>query len=1063
VRIASQWVPRPLHPDLGAIPLETVSGAGSYWQLGRARIGEKADDIMSTAPIRFRSVHVQDVADILGRPVLAMVPTIGRWQRREGRPGWRRRDRGSLVMLTDPDSPVAESYRMLRVHITRLADQQDVKTIMVTSADVEEDTSTTAGNLALALAESGSAALLVSADLRRSRQHQFFSLPNRAGLSDLLAGDSIFGSQNGAKRHQITAGLWSVAPNLFVMPSGSPSSHPSRLLNSDRMREWLKEQRDLFDFVILDCPPAQGMTDLLSLAPLVDGVLVVADAKSSHRRALHQLRDQVDRAGGNVVGAVLERSTQRTTRRSHYRHDHRLGASKTTPPEEPGESAPKPEPDLRSERAPLSKPPEPAADTAAARLLISLVSLVCLLTGVVAYAVGMDVVRLGSLLVFCLLGVGSAPWQTNKALGLPARLTLTMLTSLAVLTFVSMAMLTAHQWRPMAAFVAAASVCVPLHLAGWQLALQDGKAAGWRWPPHDIWLSSQWSAFIRRPLAPILGSRSLLCAAMGGLLCLSSALVHRHIDPGFFGFLPEIGITWYVGLALILVAVALSRPDREHQIAIAVLLLLVVLTLTPALVYDGPRSQSAAKHVDLILQIRTLHRLDVAVDIYNSWPGFFTATAWLCDITGIDDPMRLAAFWPPLLGLFRLAALRYLFGQVLPRPHQAWIAVGLAVLGDPIGADYFSPQSVGFVIGIAVFGLALSRAQDPQRLLLILVAGWVLAMSHQLSPYGVGGVLAILVLFKQLRPWWTPLLVLAPAVLWALVHRGALKGFLSWETIGRAQNFRPPKTVASPTLERLPIVRETVLALLVGIAIVGVIAGLALLRHRRELRPWVWACCPAVGLALVAINPYGQEGIFRATLFGMPWLALLAGYCFVSPERRVSRLALLAVTACLTGTFLIHAFGLDAINVIRPADLAAFRYVQDRSEQTTRRQYVLGLGAGDLPTSLSPRTESFQSIRPETLKVPVRQEPVLGADLQMRRLTERLLRFSRQRQTHAQLYVVWSPVASDYGWAYGLQSPDQFAALRDAFHRSPYWKVVFHRDGSYLFRFEPARYHRGAA
>jgi capsular exopolysaccharide synthesis family protein len=1018
---------------------------------------------MSTAPVRDQIGGREDVADILDWPVLAMVPPVPNWQRRQGRPGWRRRDHGSLVMLTDPGSSVAESYRFLRVHVDRLADQEDLRTIMVTSADVGEGTSTTAGNLAVALAESDAAVLLVSADLRRPRLHRFFSLPNTSGLSNNLLVDSVPGSRNGAQRHQFTAGLWSVAPNLFVMPSGPPSPHPSTLLNSDAMREFLKEQRDLFDFVILDCPPAQVTADFLALAPLVDGVLVVADAKSTDRQAVHQLRDHVDQAGGNVVGVVLNRSRQRTTRWSYHRHYDRLEAPKSARLEELRGWAPEPEPDARPERASPSQPPEFGADTAAARLTISLLSLACLLAGAAAYAVGMGVVRVGSLLVFCLLGVGSAPWQTNRALRLPARLTLTMLTSLAVLTFVSMAMLAAHQWRPMVAFVAAASVCVPLHLAGWQLALRDAKASGWRWPPQEARLSPRWNALIHQRLAPFLRSRSLLCAALGGTLCLGSALAHRHIDPGFFGFLPEIGIAWYVGLALILVAVALSRPYQEHQIAIPVLLLLVALTLTPALVYDLPRSQVAAKHVDLVLQIRTQHRLDTTIDIYNSWAGFFAAMAWLCDITGIRDPMQLARFWPPLLGLFRLAALRYLFGQVLPRSHQAWVAVALAVLADPIGADYFSPQSVGFVIGIAVFGFALSRLDDAQRLPLILVAGWVLAMSHQLSPYGVGGVLVVLVIFGQVRPWWTPLLVLAPAVLWALVHRGALRGLLSWEVIGRAQNFRPPKTVASPALDRLPIVGQTVLALVVGITIVGVIAGIALLRHRRELRPWVWACCPAVGLVLVAINPYGQEGIFRATLFGMPWLALLAGYCFSSPDHRASRLALLVVTSALMGTFLIAAFGLDAVNVIRSSDLAAFRYVQGHSQQTTLRHYVLALGAGDLPTSLPPRTERYQTIRPDVLKEPVRQEPVFDADLQMSRLTARLLRFSRQPETHARLYVVWSPVSSYYDWAYGLQSSDQFAALRDAFLRSRYWKVVSHRDGTYLFQFEPARYERGAA
>jgi capsular exopolysaccharide synthesis family protein len=992
------------------------------------------------------------VTDILHRSVLAVVPPVGRWQRRQDRPGWQRRDHGGLVTLTDPSGSVAEAYGVLRAHMARLADEQDVRTIMVTSAEVGEGKTTTAANLAVALAKSGSTVVLISADLRRPRLHELFSLPNTSGLSDLLA-DSSAESQNGARRPLITTGLWSVAANLFVMPSGPPAPHLSTLLNSDSMRKFLKKQRDLFDIVILDCPPIQPTADSLALAPLVDGVLVVTDGRSTDRQALHH---QLDRAGANVVGTVLNRSRQRTTGRPY----HRVGASKSALPAEPEGWAPESVSDPRPERAALPQPPELDAGTAPARLVISLVSLGCLVAGAAAYALGVDVVRLGSLLVFCLLGVGSAPWQTNKELRLPARLTLTMLTSLACLTFVSVAMLVAQQWRPIGAFVAVASVCVPLHLAGCQLALRDVEASGWRWSPRQADLLSQWSTLAQRGLAALLHSPSLLCAAAGGVLCLGSALLHRHIDPGFFGFLPEIGIVWYLGLALILVAVALSRPDQEHQIAIPVLLLLVVLTLTPALVYDGPRSQVAAKHVDLILQIRTLHRLDAAVDIYNSWPGFFAATAWLCDITGIHDPVHLATFWPPLLGLFRLAALRYLFGQVLPRPHQAWVAVALAVLADPIGADYFSPQSVGFVVGMAIFGLVLSRTADARRLLLVLVAGWTLAMSHQLSPYGVGAVLVALVVFRQIRPWWTPLLVLAPAVLWALVHRGALSGFISLEAIGRAQNFRPPRTVGSPALERLPVVRETVLALVLGIAIVGGIALLALLRHRRELRLWAFACCPAVGLVMVAVNPYGQEGIFRATLFGIPWLALLAGHCFSAPGRRTQRLAVLVVTSALTATFLVASFGLDATNVMRPADVAAFRYFYQHSTGT--RHYILALGAGDLPTSLPPETGSYQSIRRDRLNKPVRQEPAFDGDREVKTLTARFLDFSRQPPGRAQLYAVWSPVSSSYGSAYGLQSPDQFAALRDAFRRSRYWKVVFHQNGTYLFRFDARRYPGGA-
>jgi hypothetical protein len=291
-----------------------------------------------------------------------------------------------------------------------------------------------------------------------------------------------------------------------------------------------------------------------------------------------------------------------------------------------------------------------------------------------------------------------------------------------------------------------------------------------------------------------------------------------------------------------------------------------------------------------------------------------------------------------------------------------------------------------------------------------------------------------------------------------MIHRGALSDFLSWSVIGRLQNFRPPKTVESPGLHRLPIVGQTSLALLAGIVIVGLVALFALLHGRRRLRLWGLACCPAVGLMLVAINPYGQEGIFRAALFGIPWLAVLAGHVFSSSRRRSSRTALLAVTSTLAATFVIASFGLDAINVMRPSDVAAFRYFQQQRTYPITTHYVLALGAGDLPTALPPQTGSYQAIRRDALNEPVRQESNLQPDVQVKTLTERFLRFSRQPPAEAHLYAVWSPVSSYYGWAYGLQSPDQFVALRDAFLRSPYWEVAFHEGRTYLFRFEPTRY-----
>jgi polysaccharide biosynthesis transport protein len=247
----------------------------------------------------------QDLAERLDRPVLAAVPPLSR-RVRQGRLRWKRRHRDGLVTLEQPSSPAAESYRTLRARMARLASQLDITSVMVVSPGVGEGKSTTAANLAVVLAETGKDVLLVSADLRRPRAHQLFGLPNTSGLSDLLTDKTAPEPQ-------------SVAPHLWVLPSGPPPAHPSALLDADPMRRFLKEQRDRFDFIVLDCPPALVVADALALAPLVDAVLVVADARRSDRELVGRMREELEQVGGRIVGAVLNRSRQ--AGRSGYYYD----------------------------------------------------------------------------------------------------------------------------------------------------------------------------------------------------------------------------------------------------------------------------------------------------------------------------------------------------------------------------------------------------------------------------------------------------------------------------------------------------------------------------------------------------------------------------------------------------------------------------------------------------------------------------------------------------------------------------------------------------------------------
>lgn len=691
--------------------------------------------------------------------------------------------------------------------------------------------------------------------------------------------------------------------------------------------------------------------------------------------------------------------------------------------------------------------PDPRAQTASTRVIIGIVSLSALALGAVGYLTGHERLRTGELLVFCLVGLGSALWQLMPRIGLAERAALTFLVGWSTLTAVPMMLGSLGFWYPGQVFVGVAVVAAGLHVVGLIRAVQDAARPTptlERLPPSAV-------------LPPALG-------LLGALVCVLAAVQHQHLEPGIWGFLPHIGPAWYVGLVVIGIAFVLARPGGpEAGYALPVLLIVLVLTLTPAIVYDGPRSQAAAKHVDLVMQIRTWHVPRSSVGIYNGWDGFFAAVAWLCDVAGIRDPMRLATFWPPLLAGFRVATLRYLFGALLSSSYAAWAAVLLAVLADPIGADYFSPQSVGFILALLTFGVALREERQRRRVALVLTTGLLLAVTHQLSPYAAGGVLCVLVVFRQVRPWWLPAAVLAPAGGWALLHRDQLSGFLSLKDLGNLQNFRPPKAVGGNGLDlaRLPVVGDTVHALLLGLLVLGLLAAAALVRRPRNRQGWAMACCPAVGLALVAANPYGQEGIFRAILFGLPWLAVLAVRLLSAAGPDMFRIAVGGVAGLLASTFLAASFGLDGSNVVRPGDVAAdraFVATADRAPELTPALLVLGVG--DLPTSPPPVDASYRIVTREDLHLPVGLRPDLQKAALVQALTAALLAYTQQDPRRAELYAWWSPVSVYYGVEYGLQPPQDFAALRNAFEAASYWHPVFHQGGSVIFKLDPAAYAR---
>ncbi len=225
----------------------------------------------------------EEVKRTLRMPVLGQIPALS----------------GTHQLVTDMHfhSPVSEAYRTLYANISFASIDQPVKTMIITSAVPAEGKSLNAANLAMTIARAGKRVILVEADLRRPAISDLLRLVSARGLTDVLLGRA---SLNDAVQE---VGL----PNMLVLASGQLPPNPSETMASQRMYELLDELREAADFVILDTPPCNIVSDTLVLAGKVDAVIQVIDSNSVSRFAAAQAKESLEDARGRLIGCILNR------------------------------------------------------------------------------------------------------------------------------------------------------------------------------------------------------------------------------------------------------------------------------------------------------------------------------------------------------------------------------------------------------------------------------------------------------------------------------------------------------------------------------------------------------------------------------------------------------------------------------------------------------------------------------------------------------------------------------------------------------------------------------------
>lgn len=266
-----------------------------------------------------RARESRDVELALGTSVLASVPKFA-WGNRSGR--------SSVIMLAGGRSTKIqagrEAFRRLRSAVLFLARSEEAQTFMVTSARTGEGKSTTAVNLAVAFAQGGTTVCLVNFDLRRPNIEELLDLPKDRGLTTWL---------NDPTDTDIVQSVEGIS-NLSVVPAGPIPANPGELLASARIGDLLTELASQVDLVLVDTPPVLSAADAIAIGQFVDGTIVVVDGHQTGTDTLLQVRTDIERAGGRVLGAVLnrDRSIGRFTfRRDRYAYERISAQRERTP------------------------------------------------------------------------------------------------------------------------------------------------------------------------------------------------------------------------------------------------------------------------------------------------------------------------------------------------------------------------------------------------------------------------------------------------------------------------------------------------------------------------------------------------------------------------------------------------------------------------------------------------------------------------------------------------------------------------------------------------------------
>jgi hypothetical protein len=557
----------------------------------------------------------------------------------------------------------------------------------------------------------------------------------------------------------------------------------------------------------------------------------------------------------------------------------------------------------------------------------------------------------------------------------------------------------------------------------------------------------------------------------GSLICIVASLIAwALLLPGMsdvpdsqFGLLfvgtgPGLAI---ISAVLVVAFLSALHKNRLVTAAIAIAAIIVVLRVTATLITEAPIYTWTYKHVGVVDYIQHYRALPPSgVDVYREWPTFFTAFAWLGDITSVDVFVVAHWFAPVIHVLLAICigALAVLLGLGI---KQAFVAVMIAELVNWVGQDYFAPQAVALVLAIGMLALLAASKTRPDATSIALLAFAAVIPLHQLTPYWLVAATALLVVARLIRPWWLPIPMgimligyLIPRRYIVMPH-GIFSGSdpLSNGATNEAYAGSVGKLFTSMVCRGLSVT-------------VVLLAAVAVVVWWRQRRPFAFPAIIAfTPFCILFMNDYGGEAIFRVYLYALAGCVILIAPLLTwatAPIRghvAINRIKALLAAVLLSGSAvsaLQSYYGLWPLIVPTRSQLTIFQEFMDGIHGPAT---IWSLHPMGFPTRITAGYVKLAQYD-DNFDAPIFERwPELSAGFPETGQFDEVT--GAAQHSGGENYFVFTAqaiFALDY---FGNCPPVEVAKFEEQFRRSEFWSVRFQDDRTTIYQFQSLDAHRG--